>query len=813
MAKQCYCFLERFNNYFNRKLIKYDALEDYQNNSQSSFIPIDDNGRMLPFDFNPNDNITTEIIANDVPFDPDYFLLLDDEENIVSRWFVLEQKRNRKGQWLYFLKRDVLADSYNNLINAPVYVEKGIINDISSPLLLNNENLIVNQIKKEEILLKDATECPWLILYLKKGALGNSTIGPDGDGTVTINVPNPDAYYFEKLTTPFASWQYYQYATNDFKVNTKTKINFRVNVTVFPTWLFSYSITNTSPDYPSSVSAQIPLGSWLDSGLNTEKSNETVKGLLDAYMKNFTVMSDLTTKVNSAYGYNGSNPLLIYDGKIILDSLGKYYKITVRKVSSSSQTTFVTSAGAPTLKNTLTNIWNNALSESDSPQDKAFEVVIDYESWRISYEEVDGFNVKAYLKNYTGKGTIDSPLFDALCMPYGKVKFTNPSDLLHHPTSSADRSMAVMSSIARALTDQWVLDLQLLPYCPLQQFIMSGQTEPTMLVLDTANASVLANSGGASTDVMLVADYANFTLDIEKKILINDTSNVPDVYKAKYVNDCTTVRLCSPNYNGIFEFNLAKNGGNVEKFNVDITLRPFNPYIHLNPNFNFIYGSDFNDVRGLICGGDFSLGIINDAWNVYEIQNKNYQAIFDRQIQNLDVNNKINLSEAWAGAGAGTVQGTAGGAVTGGMAGGPWGALAGAVVGGATSFAGGLIDVSNVKARQAEARNFAIDNFNLSLGNIKALPYSITKTSALTYNNKLFPFVEIYECSEVEKEAYYNKIKYNGMNVNIIDYMKNYASQNAENYFRAKLIRFTDISEDNHYVETINEELLKGVFI
>ena len=97
MAKQYYCFLERFNNYFNRKLIKYDFLTEYQAKAKANFIPEDVNGAMTPFDFNPNDNITTEIIVNDVPFDPDYFLLLDAEENIVSRWFVLEQKRNRKG--------------------------------------------------------------------------------------------------------------------------------------------------------------------------------------------------------------------------------------------------------------------------------------------------------------------------------------------------------------------------------------------------------------------------------------------------------------------------------------------------------------------------------------------------------------------------------------------------------------------------------------------------------------------------------------------------------------------------------------------
>ena len=141
MAKQHYCFLERFNNYFNRKLIRKETLGDYENASQDSYIPTLANGSMTPFDFNPNDNITTEIIANGVPFDPDYFLLLDEDAQIVSRWYVLEQKRNREGQWLYLLKRDVLADFLEEVADAPVYVEKGQIQDSNSPLLLNNEDL------------------------------------------------------------------------------------------------------------------------------------------------------------------------------------------------------------------------------------------------------------------------------------------------------------------------------------------------------------------------------------------------------------------------------------------------------------------------------------------------------------------------------------------------------------------------------------------------------------------------------------------------------------------------------------------------
>lgn len=103
----------------------------------------------------------------------------------------------------------------------------------------------------------------------------------------------------------------------------------------------------------------------------------------------------------------------------------------------------------------------------------------------------------------------------------------------------------------------------------------------------------------------------------------------------------------------------------VEKFNVDVTLRPQIPYIHVNPNFHFLYNRDFDDVRGLVCGGEFSIGMLDSAWNEYQIQNKNFQNIFDRQIQNLDRNNAIITQEALYTNTFGAVTGGARGAAAG----------------------------------------------------------------------------------------------------------------------------------------------------
>jgi hypothetical protein len=82
-------------------------------------------------------------------------------------------------------------------------------------------------------------------------------------------------------------------------------------------------------------------------------------------------------------------------------------------------------------------------------------------------------------------------------------------------------------------------------------------------------------------------------------------------------------RICSPNYAGVFQFSPQKNDG-FHYIEINCTYKPFMPYIHLNPDFNGLYGQDFNDNRGLICGGDFSLARLNNAWEEFELQNKNY---------------------------------------------------------------------------------------------------------------------------------------------------------------------------------------------
>lgn len=168
-----------------------------------------------------------------------------------------------------------------------------------------------------------------------------------------------------------------------------------------------------------------------------------------------------------------------------------------------------------------------------------------------------------------------------------------------------------------------------------------------------------------------------------------------DPVERKVENECDLYRLCSGNYQGIFEFSAAKSYNGFAGYRVDCTFKPYNPYIHVIPKLTGLYGtsfSSFSDVRGLICGGDFSLAQLSNAWANYELQNKNYQNIFDRQIQSLDLNNSIAMQEAGWNAAAGIVSGGVAGALTGAKAG-PVGAIAGAAIGAGTSAIGGMLDL------------------------------------------------------------------------------------------------------------------------
>lgn len=111
--------------------------------------------------------------------------------------------------------------------------------------------------------------------------------------------------------------------------------------------------------------------------------------------------------------------------------------------------------------------------------------------------------------------------------------------------------------------------------------------------------------------------------------------------------------------------------------------------------------------------------------------------MFDRQIKNMDVQNDVNRQGALAQTILAPITGGAAGAAAGAKIGGVYGAIAGAVGGAIGGGVTGALDYANTIKMMEENRQYAIDMYGYNLQNIQAIPTSLTKTSALTYNTRV----------------------------------------------------------------------------
>ena len=107
--------------------------------------------------FDPADGVdTTQETAYETFTDiPDYMLAMEGEE-IVSRWYIVEAKRIRGGKYRLDLHRDVIADYFADIEDAPMFIEKGYV-PYNNPLIFNKEQMSFNKVKKHEILLNNGT--------------------------------------------------------------------------------------------------------------------------------------------------------------------------------------------------------------------------------------------------------------------------------------------------------------------------------------------------------------------------------------------------------------------------------------------------------------------------------------------------------------------------------------------------------------------------------------------------------------------------------------------------------------------------------
>lgn len=819
--------LLHYNNYYNRLVKLEDNLSAYQA-CQVRFNgrPTDPNGNTAIIEevnFVDGDFVDTELVVNWQGDLPNYLLVVEDA-HIKTRWFVVNAQKTRGGQLSLTLHRDLVADYYSALMDphTSIFVEKATL-PASNDLIFNHEDMSFNQIKTRETLIKDATECPWICIYAaSKNADGSTSTFEIETGEVL-----PISRIFDS-EQEFNNW-ILKRAYDADKVLVGGSANLH-NIIVRG----YYNQSNSFRTYSIPKS-----GSTTISGDAIEEDRRG--NLLELYSGNelgnkFQNTWDAVQQSLPQYYSEAGLAFLMYDNEGFQEAQNnptqyirvntstgpRYYKVRASTASGTFTVTY-----SPLTQISTGDLWGAiypALREtfdvfSYSTNKKFVDFRFDVGPIKqISISEITDSVGSASLNVPSSRYHLGDAPYDLFCIPLGDELNIQNSSILNFKSIKANSTLAL--NVATAFLTKYagsgtVYDAQILPYCPLRNALINKADG--VITLDLQDGTGLASSpivdnNNKTIGYIFHATSSSFSFEME----LEDPLEILD-YKIE--SECDLYRLCSPNYSGIFEFNAAKNGG-VRRITIQCTYKPYTPYIKLFPTWGRLYGENFSDVnfdaRGLVCGGDFSLPATTSAWATYELQNKNYQLTFDRQIQNLEVNNAVQREkEAW-GIAAGTVGAAVQGGSAGLTAGGPVGAVAGAVVGGALSLIGGLRDRELNDRLRAETIDYAKDQFGYQLGNIKALPQSLSKVSAYNVDNKYFPFLEYYTCSEVEKQALRDKIKYNGMTVMTIgtmrEYVLNYSGEDPM-YFKGKLIRLADFDGDYHILNALAAEINKGVFI
>lgn len=784
MAKKTLLFTI-YNNYFNRTIKKLESLNEIVASCKYNYVQ--------ETAFNENDGINTKHIVNwNKNFTPDYCIVLNEHNQIDSKWFVLDFTRTRCGQYEATLKRDVISDFYEETINAPCFVQKGFVTE-DNPLIFNKEDFNCNQIKTNELLLKDETKRSWLVLYFDINSK-NSLNG-------TIN--SIDEPYINTGASTLADWSVYANYHDSYKIpNLKL---FAIRYRIQEDGIEYFGTQDTFNSECELINSEFKTYTAGDTGLVRDNGGPSSTKAKKLIKNNSTSIKNALSSYKEP-SLSFSN-FMKYNNKIVKTNDNKYWRInivpsgldvSIEDLSSGSLYSAVEDSfkTGGVLVNGWSGDFNGAIvSRVESNVYKMQATEITSEATTYTYDFRNAPNL------------LDQP-YGIICLPY--LDTHNGTDVVGFVSDVGNGnvkegiSMLVAADLCKGGVGSGhkIFDAQILPYCPANVPLAVGN----ILKLSDYNNQEqisLISSGGNNYGFALFPYYAKFTKNIDVRTPLISDFHFYKNYKLE--NQLSMYRLCSPNFNGQFEFSMAKNRG-LDYINIDCTYKPYAPYIHLNPKFKGLYGQDFDDARGLICSGDFSMTVTGDAFEQYKLQNKNYNEIFNRQIENLDTNHNIGILEKSLS----LLTNTTAGAIGGGIAGKDAATMG---LGAVSGLINAGIGLATNEMSFAEQKDYSKDMHEYQLDNIKALPSSLAKVDAYNNNNKLFPILEKYTCTDKEKEIFENKLKFEGMTINALGTIKDYMNFDGETFVRGQIIRLNNIQNSSKLCYTIYEEISKGVYL
>ena len=484
--------LLHYNNYFNRIIKKENTIADYKAADA-------DYKEASNINFNHGDGVNTSLVLglgqNGSLFDGnefDYLVaykVVDNVNVIDSRWFIVEQDRKRAGQYELTLKRDVMADNYADVINSPIFLEKGFINDVNDPLLYNSESMNLNQIKQFEIPLKDETESGWVVGYIPSDAFPK--VEPEYDRVEkTVSIP----LSADITVNGLSSWKYWAYCTSNpsykfmadatgrrkvtVKIRSENTYNsvgsvradlITADYTFYPNSTDAGTYTRKNSGYITASFGQLNYPQWYqDYGPVTLKQGTLSAGvcgsIFDPVRNNSAFNTALDTILESDIIMDDTAALRRLQDKIILDSSNNtYYRISVISISEGKPITVTSdTTGGQAALNALHNAMNyNAGASTLQGVYTTFTASNSSESCAIQLTNV---GVSLYVDLNSDRAHLNDAPYDMFCIPFSDtltLKYASTEF-----TCSKNVPLSMATEIAKDLGSGTVYDVQLLHYCP-----------------------------------------------------------------------------------------------------------------------------------------------------------------------------------------------------------------------------------------------------------------------------------------------------------------------------------------------------------
>lgn len=789
--------------------------------------------------FNHGDFVNCECVTKpSVPVlnkQPNYMIVYNGT-TIESRYYVLSyqymdgEPAENFGTYRATFIRDVVVDFKRSLTQQLCRVRRGSLpTNQFSPILVQPEGINLNKIKVNQMDIKSWDgDAQWLtIFYDQTVEEANRTITFDWSENVFAD------YQFSTMKS--------DYSAQGFSLNESG-----TSKTAYKRTVSSYTLilkgSNNSKDWIRVGSSSLLPGVFFAMALEGGQASDAAKDACTILENDTDIRDGLAVQniLDAEYNYDNTSKILPlvnkYNNQLIqlTNKISRVNISTDEKSKDSSTSSSISARVAQEIGRIIAKYGGSSIYQTGPYE---FEGVdFDLLNWQTLFTGVPTTTGQLILP---GDFKLDDINLGCVTIPFGS------NITLKNGSTTYIMDSATVKSIATSgwtNTGSSIKDIQILPYCPMGQLnsAKAGAAASNTIDISSQNENYKIPMNITASDAAvyygLVVTQSSLDYRFPLNLTISDNLKIESMSK--------TYRLMSSNHKSGFDFNLALNNG-VRYMSMSYTLKPYDTIFRICPVFNqdSLYGGNYKDARGLIWQGGFSLSQITDAWVEYKLQNSTYESVFDREIKSLEIsqdaarqqeilayqtaykNAQTSIDAAKSKAALAGITGI-GSAIIGAATGNPM-----ALMGAAGALTGGLNSAIGIGAQQetadrnlaaakesqrlndtlrAEAIDYKKDIWYLTNQAIEARPSTIAANTEYSHINNNKAYIEVYDCSEIEKEYLAKYLKYHGMKIDQIGLLRNYLIEDGD-YIEATPLFLEGLMPV--ISNAINAELSAGMYV